>query len=67
MQQKINNVQPEIGKKIKFYTIVGWLIGERTIIKTYSNKYEYYVSHKIKENKHWAAFIKNEVFEWEYL
>lgn len=59
---------PDFNKKIKFKTIVGWLIGERTKISfSYGVESSFFVSDKTNTNKHWATFIEKEIFDWEYI
>lgn len=49
---------------VKFRTIVGWLIGMRVNVKfSYGEETSFFVSSKIKENKHWCTFKENEVYE----
>ena len=49
---------------IEFRTIVGWLKGYRSIVKlSYGKQIVFYISAQIKENKHWATFTENEVYE----
>lgn len=58
----------EFNKRIKFRTIVGWLIGKRIEVKfSYGASTSFFVSDQIEENKHWATFIEKEIYEWEYL
>jgi hypothetical protein len=69
MQIQIEKKQlPDFNKKIKFKTIVGWLIGERKKIY-FSNGIEssFFISDKIESNKHWTTFIEKEIYEWEYV
>lgn len=67
-QGAVSGSYPNFDVAIEFRTLYGWLKGVRKEISfSYGAKTSFFISDKIKENKHWATFTEKEIYEWRYL
>lgn len=58
---------PNHNQPIEFQTMVGWLKGKRIPVTIHGFQTSFFVTDEIEENRHWATFKENEIFNWKYL